>query len=54
MNAEDRKEQYFNEFLDHVWYMIDYWNERPDRDDRAKLSGLAFSILVILDGDSIE
>lgn len=42
-------------FLDMVRSYVDYWADpyhAPGDDLRERLSGLAFSILVILDGDS--
>jgi hypothetical protein len=39
-------------FLRHVWDMVDYWNRLEEKDRRGALSGLAFSILVTLDGES--
>jgi len=41
-------------FLDRVWEMVDYWNEESRvTNPRDKLSGLAFSILAMLDGSNI-
>lgn len=41
------------QFLKTLWANVDYWNE-ADRTPltRDKLSGLAFSLLVLLDGNS--
>jgi hypothetical protein len=40
-------------FLRQVWAMVDYWAAEDRKPDpRDKLEGLAFSILVILDGES--
>jgi len=48
--------------LDHVWGMIDYWDklepmpagaEEP-RTQKDRMSGLAFSILSMLDGSSMD
>lgn len=43
-----------DEFLHTVWDYIDYWN-RVDNGylTKERLAGLAFSILVILDGESV-
>jgi hypothetical protein len=39
--------------LAHIHRMVDYWHkESRVTDTREKLSGLAFSILVALDGDA--
>jgi len=41
--------------LDQIWEMVDYWNEESRATDpRDKLSGLAFSILAMLDGSNIQ
>jgi hypothetical protein len=41
-------------FLEHVWTLVQFWeNESRQPDVRAKLGGLAFSILATLDGSSI-
>lgn len=40
------------EFLDHVRHLVEYWHDVDDRDLRDKLNGLAFSILVAIDGES--
>jgi hypothetical protein len=37
------------DFLSHIWHMIDYWNEHG-KTKSAALEGLAFSILVAIDG----
>jgi hypothetical protein len=38
-------------FLRHVWTMIDYWDREKRADTtREKMEGLAFSILVAIDG----
>jgi hypothetical protein len=39
--------------LRQIWSLVDYWEHEDRRPDvRGKLSGLAFSILVALDGES--
>lgn len=38
------------EFLEQVWTTIDYWHNLPDKTCRDRMEGLAFSLLVILDG----
>lgn len=37
-------------FLDHVRTLAAYWNDVPNQTTRDKLDGLAFSIMVLLDG----
>lgn len=39
-------------FLEQVWVYIDYWAKQEGHDKRGALEGLAFSMLVILDGES--
>jgi hypothetical protein len=42
-------------FLGHIRSMVEYWDQLPDtaQTQKDRLSGLAFSILVLLDGDTI-
>lgn len=40
--------------IETIWGYIDYWDSRENKTSRQKLAGLAFGILVILDGDSAE
>ncbi len=42
------------QFLQLVWSYIKYWHTLPDKSCRKRLEGLAFGILVILDGESTE
>ena len=38
-------------FLHHVWSLVHYWDREPNRRScRGRLEGLAFSLLVALDG----
>lgn len=47
------KEELIEEFIDHIHSLIDYWeNEERSPTSKEKLEGLAFSILVTLDGGS--
>jgi hypothetical protein len=40
--------------LEYVWGLVDHWlNESRTADTRGKLSGLAFSFMVMLDGGSV-
>ena len=42
-------------FLKHVWEMIQYWNElNTGRNQVERLQGLAFSMLVALDGEACD
>lgn len=38
------------QFLELVWTCVDYWGRLPGKTPRERLEGLAFSMLVILDG----
>ncbi len=39
------------QFLNHILHLVDYWeNETGAPDSASKLDGLAFSLLVLLDG----
>ncbi len=39
-------------FLDHIRQMVDYWEQVPEKTLRRSLEGIAFSILVALDGEA--
>lgn len=39
-------------FLKHVWNLLDYWDNNKS-DKREAMEGLAFSMLVMLDGGSV-
>jgi len=42
-------------FLKKVWDYVEYWDKESRADDaRSKLEGLAFSMLVILDGGATD
>lgn len=41
------------QFLRLVWKCVSDWEKVPNKNMRERLSGLAFSLLVILDGDSV-
>ena len=54
MSREKTVEEVQQDLLEHIWYMIEYW----EKDNRAltlrdKLEGLAHSILAALDGCSM-
>jgi len=41
-------------FLKHVWHLIEYWHkEVPNKPEKEKMEGLAFSILAALDGSAM-
>lgn len=41
-------------FLNHIWYLIEFWNGVEERTRRSRLEGFAHSILSMLDGCSTE
>ncbi len=54
MSRELTAEEVQEKFLKHIWALIEYWESNKDRPDaRGKLEGLAFSILTVIDGESI-
>lgn len=40
------------QFLEHIHYLVDGWDKSDRETTKEKLQGLAFSILVMLDGES--
>lgn len=52
MSREKTTEEVREEFLDHVRYLVSYWDRIEKETTKEKLSGLAFSILSALDGCS--
>lgn len=49
-------EEATEKFLDHIRMLVDYWDGLPERDAQTRkdrLSGIAFSILTLLDGDTM-
>jgi hypothetical protein len=52
MPREKTKEEVKQEFLKNIHSLVDYWNEVDEKDNKERLEGLAFSILVLLDGDN--
>ena len=40
-------------FLKHVWVLIDYWSKLPGKTERERMDGLAFSMLVAIDGEAM-
>jgi hypothetical protein len=49
-NHELSKVEIRDLFIKHVWAAVDYWKNERVEDIRAKLSGLAFSVLTLIDG----
>jgi hypothetical protein len=45
-------EEYRDEFLDHIRYMIFNWSDLPDKTNVERLEGLAFTILSAIDGST--
>ncbi len=52
-SREKTAEEIKAEFLNHIRYLVKYWNDAPDRDCEGKLNGLAFSILGAIDGVTV-
>lgn len=52
MSREKTEDEVRDEFLEHIRVMIDYWNNVESQSTKDKLEGLAFSILVAIDGGS--
>ena len=50
--AKTKKEAQ-QEFLNHVHDVSDYWASLPDKIPQERCDGVAFSILVMLDGESM-
>lgn len=48
MNSEKARD----EFLDSIIDCVDYWDKVDGRNQKERLSGLAFSILTLIDGCS--
>jgi hypothetical protein len=45
-------EEIREQFIQEVRSLVEYWNNLPDKNQRERLSGLAFSIMTLLDGAS--
>lgn len=53
MSREYTEEEIREKFIKHIWSIIRYWkNESRAQTIDEKMEGLAFSILVMLDGES--
>lgn len=52
MPREYTTDEVRKQFLELVWTYIGYWGRLPGKTPRERLEGLAFSMLVILDGGS--
>lgn len=54
MAKQKTEKQVRQEFLDHVRMLVNYWDKETSKtDSREKLEGLAFSILVAIDGEAV-
>ena len=40
--------------IDHIRNMVNYWGSLPSKTEIERLEGLAFSILVMLDGNTTD
>jgi len=40
--------------LKHFWFLIEYWEELPNKTTSEKMSGLLHSVLATLDGASAD
>lgn len=54
MSRAKTQEEVKKEFLDHVRCIADYWARLPDKTPDERCSGVAFSILTMIDGCSGE
>lgn len=54
MSRAYTKEEVRGQFLNTIRNYVDYWDSVDERSSKEKLSGLAFSILNILDGTTID
>lgn len=54
MTKEKTTDEIREEFLAHVWHLVDYWGNlnNGENEKQDALEGLAFSILSTLDGSS--
>lgn len=50
MSRPYTQEEIMRQFLDYFSAMVDFWADVKGKNDKEKLSGLAFSILSMLDG----
>lgn len=50
MSKKYTKEEVTEMFIGHVRLMVRYWENLPDKSQKEKLEGLAFSILSPIDG----
>jgi hypothetical protein len=54
MSREYTEDEVRKNYLELVWEYINYWDSLPEKTCRERLEGLAFGMLVILDGESTE
>lgn len=52
MSREKTVEEVRSDFLNHIKIMISCWDNLSNKTTKEKLEGLAFSILVALDGEA--
>jgi hypothetical protein len=52
MSREYTRDEVREKLINHIRALVDYWAQVENRATHEKLSGLAFSILNILDGGS--
>lgn len=43
-----------NKFVEHCFVVLDYWENLPNKSLHEKLVGTVFSVLVTLDGESVN
>lgn len=53
-SQEYSREQIEQILVNKIYDIIDYWNTLPNKTQKERMEGLAFSILSTLDGSSIE
>lgn len=52
MSREKNIKEIKKEFVNYIHELVEYWNNNEKKTVKEKLNGLAFSILVLLDGES--
>lgn len=53
-SREFTEEETREAFLNHIRELVDYWDTADKETTKEKLNGLAFSILVALDGEAVS
>ena len=55
MSKEKTEQEVREQFLNHVRMLVDYWEKETSKQTlRERLDGLAFSILVAIDGENVD